>query len=275
MMRGPRESAIAVRLPSGEIEVTRQEISAWASRPLFRLPLIRGFVALLQSLIIGTKALTFSANKATGEEEEELGAGAMALTMIIALGLGVALFVGLPTWAAHLARSRVPGTVWQNLLEGGIRLVIFLIYIAAISRLSDIQRVFQYHGAEHKSIYTYEAGLPLTVENARSFSTLHPRCGTSFLLIVVVVSIVVFAFLGLNPLWWRILSRILLMPVVAGIAYEILKFSARHLDSPGLRWMVAPGMLLQRLTTREPDDEQLEVAIAALRAIVESGQELT
>lgn len=275
MMRGPRESAIAVRLPNGEVEVTRQEISAWASHPLFKLPLIRGFIALLQSLIVGIKALTFSANKAAGEEEEELSAGAMAATMVVALGLGLLLFVGLPTWVAHLARSRVQGTVWQNLLEGGIRLLVFLIYIAVISRLPDIQRVFQYHGAEHKAIYTYESGKSLTVENARPFSTLHPRCGTSFLLIVVVVSIVVFAFLGLNPLWWRALSRILLMPVVAGVAYEVLKFSARNLESPWLHWMVVPGMALQRLTTREPDDEQLEVALAALREIVESGQELT
>jgi uncharacterized protein YqhQ len=198
----------------------------------------------------------------------------MALTVVLAFGFGAVLFVGLPTGSAHLLRNLVSGTVLQNLLEGGIRLVVFFIYILLISRMKDIQRVFQYHGAEHKAIYTHEAGLELTVANARTFSTLHPRCGTSFLLIVVVVSIFVFAFLGLNPLWWRILSRIILMPLVAGVAYEVLKFSSRHIDSPWWRWLIAPGLFLQKLTTREPDDEQLEVALAALQGVLESGQEL-
>ena len=165
--------------------------------------------------------------------------------------------------------------MWQNLLEGAIRLVVFLLYILLISRLKDVQRVFQYHGAEHKAVFTYEARKELTVENARSFPRLHPRCGTSFLLIVVVVSIFVFAFVGLHPLWWRLLSRILLMPFVAGIAYEILKFSARHLESPWFHWLIVPGLLLQKLTTREPDDAQLEVALAALKGVLDSGQELT
>lgn len=277
MMRGPRETAIAVRLPNGEIEVTRQEIKPWSNHPFWKLPIIRGFAALVDSLVIGTKALMFSANRAAGEEEdgEEFTFWEMALTVVIALGFGLVLFVGLPTGSAHLLRNLLPGTVLQNLLEGGIRLIIFFIYILLISRMKDIQRVFQYHGAEHKAIYTYEAGLELTVENARRFSTLHPRCGTSFLLIVVVVSIFVFAFLGLNPLWWRILSRILLMPLVAGVAYEVLKFSARHLEAKGWRWLIAPGLFLQKLTTREPADEQLEVAFAALRGVLDSGQELT
>lgn len=280
MMRGPRESAIAVRLPNGEIEVTRMTIRSWASKPLMKLPILRGFIALLDSLIVGTRALTFSANRSLGEEEgedgeEELSFWELALTMVIAFGLGLLLFVGVPTGTAHLLRGTVQGVVWQNLLEGFIRLIVFFIYILGISRLKDIQRVFQYHGAEHKAIFTHEAGEDLTVENARKFSRLHPRCGTSFLLIVVVVSIFVFAFLGLHPFWWRILSRILLMPIVAGLAYEILKFSSRHLESPWLHWLVVPGLLLQKLTTREPDDSQLEVALAALKDVLESGQELT
>lgn len=276
MMRGPRESAIAVRLPDGQIEVTCQPMNSWSSRPFLKWPLVRGFVALIDSLIVGTKALTFSANRAVGEEEgEELSSGEMFLTVAVALGLGLLLFVGLPTGVAHLLQGMVRGAVWQNLLEGAIRLAVFLIYILAISRLKDIQRIFQYHGAEHKAIYTHEAGEELTVENARKFSTLHPRCGTSFLLIVVIISIFVFAFLGLDPLWWRLLSRVLLMPLVAGVAYEVLKFTARHLDSPAMRWLIAPGLWLQRLTTREPDDSQLEVALAALRKVLESGQELT
>lgn len=283
MMRGPRESAIAVRLPDGEIEVTRLEINAWARKPIFKLPLLRGFVALVDSLIVGTRALTFSANRSMGEgadgeeegDETELGFWELALTMGLAFGMGLLLFVGLPTGMAHLLRGKVTGVVWQNFLEGAIRLVVFFLYILVISRLKDIQRVFQYHGAEHKAIFTYEAGEELTVENARRFSRLHPRCGTSFLLIVVVVSILVFAFVGLHPLWWRFLSRMLLMPLVAGIAYEILKFSSRHLESPWLRWLIVPGLLLQKLTTREPDDAQLEVALAALKDVLDSGQELT
>ncbi|WP_088188709.1 DUF1385 domain-containing protein [Desulfosporosinus sp. FKA] len=279
MMRGPRESAIAVRLPNGEIEVTCIEIHSWAKKSIFKLPLIRGFVALIDSLVVGTRALTFSANRSLGEEDgkesEELGFWELALTIGLAFGLGLLFFVGLPTGVAHLFQSKVTGTLWQNLLEGAIRLAIFFIYIVIISRLKDVQRVFQYHGAEHKAIFTYEAGKDLTVENARSFSRLHPRCGTSFLLIVVVVSIFVFAFVGLHPLWWRIVSRVLLMPLVAGLAYEILKFSARHLESPQFRWLIVPGLLLQKLTTREPDDSQLEVALAALKGVLDSGQELT
>jgi uncharacterized protein YqhQ len=173
-----------------------------------------------------------------------------------------------------MLRHEISGTVLQNLLEGLIRLAVLIIYILLISRLKDIQRVFQYHGAEHKTIFLYEAGEDLTVENARKYSTLHPRCGTSFLLIVVIVSIIVFAFLGLEPLWWRIVSRVALMPVVAGIAYEILKFTGRHTKSFCVRILILPGILLQKITTREPDDDQLEVAIAALKSIVETGQAL-
>jgi uncharacterized protein YqhQ len=279
MMRGPRESAIAVRLPNGEIEVTCVKIHPWSTKTVLKLPIIRGFVALIDSLVVGTRALTFSANRSMGEEEgeesEELGFWELALTIGLAFGLGLLLFVGLPTGMAHLFQGKVKGALWQNLLEGVIRLAVFFIYIIVISRLKDIQRVFQYHGAEHKAIFTYEAGKELTVENARPFPRLHPRCGTSFLLIVVVVSIFVFAFVGLHPLWWRILSRMLLMPLVAGLAYEILKFSARHLESPWFRWLIVPGLLLQKLTTREPDDAQLEVALAALKGVLDSGQELT
>jgi len=227
-------------------------------------------------LVLGTKALLFSANRAIGEEEgEELGFWEMALTIIIALGAGLVLFVGIPTGAAHLLQGKVSGVVWQNILEGAIRLIVFLAYVALISLMKDIQRVYQYHGAEHKAIYTYEAGEELTVENARKFSPLHPRCGTSFLLFVVVISIFVFAFLSLEPFWWRILSRILLMPLVAGIAFEVLKFTARHMQSRWFSWLTVPGLLLQRMTTREPDDDQIEVALAALNGVLESGQELT
>jgi len=276
MMRGPKTIAMAIRLPNGEIEVTNKDINPWSQKPILRLPIIRGFVALLESLVLGTKALMFSANRAVGEENsEKISFWEMALTVVVALAAGMLLFVGVPTASAHFLDHFIQGAVWQNLLEGIFRLLILFIYILLISRLSDIQRVFQYHGAEHKAIFTHESGEELSVANARKHSRMHPRCGTSFLLIVVVISIVVFAFLGLEPLWWRILSRILLMPLVAGIAYELLKFSGRHADSLFVKWIVAPGLLLQKLTTREPDDSQLEVALAALNGIVATGQELT
>ncbi|NLI91100.1 MAG: DUF1385 domain-containing protein [Peptococcaceae bacterium] len=276
MMRGPRAIAMAIRLPNGEIEVTKEDIRQWSQKPILKLPIIRGFVALIESLILGSKALMFSANRAVGEEEgEELSFWEMAITIIVALGAGVLLFVGLPTATAHLFKFLFPGSILQNILEGLIRLLILFLYIILISRLKDIQRVFEYHGAEHKAIFAHESGEELSVENARKYSRMHPRCGTSFLLIVVVVSIFVFAFLGLEPLWWRILSRILLMPLVAGISYEMLKISGRHANSIFCRWLVVPGLLLQKLTTREPDDSQIEVAIAALNGIISTGQELS
>lgn len=276
MMRGPRAIAMAIRLPNGEIEVTNRTINPWSQKPFLKLPIIRGFVALFESLILGIKALMFSANRAIGEEEgEEISFWEMAATIAVAFGAGILLFVGLPTASAHFLDNYFPGTILQNLLEGFIRLVILFLYIILISRLSDIQRVFQYHGAEHKAIFAYESGAELKVENTRDYPRLHPRCGTSFLLIVVIVSIFVFAFLGLEPLWWRILSRILLMPLVAGISYEVLKISGRNAGSIFCKWLVVPGLLLQKLTTREPDDSQIEVAIAALNGIIGTGQELT
>jgi uncharacterized protein YqhQ len=276
MMRGPRAIAMAVRLPNGEIEVTTQDIHPWSQKPVLKLPIIRGFVALLESLVLGTKALMFSADRAVGEEEgEELGFWAMALTIIIAFAAGLLLFVGIPTASAHLLTDIFPGTVLQNIVEGMIRLIVLFLYIFLISRLKDIQRVFQYHGAEHKAIFAHEAGVELNTENTRKFSRLHPRCGTSFLLIVVIVSIFVFAFLGVDPLWWRIVSRVILMPLVAGISYELLKLSGIFTKSMFLKWIIVPGLLLQKLTTREPDDPQLEVAIAALNGVLATGQELS
>ncbi len=274
MMRAPLEIAIAVRQPDGRITVERRSIHPWSTYPVLKLPIVRGFVALIDSLVIGIKALTFSANQAAEGEGEEIKPLDMFLTVVIALGLGLLLFVALPTGAAHLVQFIVPGAVMQNILEGIIRIAVFLLYIGGISRIKDIQRVFQYHGAEHKTIWAYEDGLDLSVENARKFKTLHPRCGTSFLLIVMAISILVFAFLPLNPIWLRILSRFLAMPLVAGLAYELLKLSGRYHQSVWLRWAIAPGLWLQKLTTREPDDSQLEVAIAALKAVVDNGQEL-
>ena len=269
MMRGPGYLATAVRRPDGGIELKKEPFSSINERyPLLKLPFVRGTVALLESLVYGLQALSFSA-QAAGEEEEQLSTKELVLTMLVSFVLAIGLFVVLPTFAAKYIHEAVTDPVWLNLLEGALRLILFFGYVAAISSMKDIQRVFQYHGAEHKTIYAYEAGEELTVENVRRHSTLHPRCGTNFLLIVMVVSILLFAFLGWPDLWLRITSRIVLLPVVAGIAYEIIRYAGRHVGEQALvSAFVLPGMWLQKLTTRQPDDSQIEVAIAALQAVL-------
>ena len=269
MMRGPGYLATAVRRPDGGIELKKEPFFSINERyPLLKLPFVRGTVALLESLVYGLQALSFSA-QAAGEEEEQLSTKELVLTMLVSFVLAIGLFVVLPTFAAKYIHEAVTDPVWLNLLEGALRLILFFGYVAAISSMKDIQRVFQYHGAEHKTIYAYEAGEELTVENVRKHSTLHPRCGTNFLLIVMVVSILLFAFLGWPDLWLRITSRIVLLPVVAGIAYEIIRYAGRHVGEQALvSAIVLPGMWLQKLTTRQPDDSQIEVAIAALQAVL-------
>ncbi|MDA8066161.1 MAG: DUF1385 domain-containing protein [Thermaerobacter sp.] len=263
MMRGPRVVAVAVRRPDNDIAVRREAFRSWGqAHPWLRWPLLRGVAALGEALILGVRALFFSANEAVGQEEE-LGRGAVALTLVVSLAAGVGIFVLLPTWASGLLRPMLPSGVALNLVEGTLRLGILLGYLAGVSRLPDIRRVFEYHGAEHKVIHAVEAGEPLTVERVRRFSIHHPRCGTSFLLLVAVVTVFLFAFFGWPPLWERLAIRVLLLPVVAGVAFELLKLSAAS-SLPVLRQLAAPGMWLQRWTTREPDDAQLEVAIRAL-----------
>lgn len=267
MMRGRRNVAIAVRKPDNQIIIEELPVTSITQKlPFLKWPFIRGTVILFESLVIGIKALAFSANQAVEEEEEELSSWEMALTIGVALILGILLFVVAPTTIARLLYGF--STVFVNICEGLFRIGIFLIYVVAISRMKDIQRVFQYHGAEHKVINTFEAGEDLTVENARKFSPLHPRCGTSFLLIVMVIMILIFGFLGKPSLLVRIVSRIVLLPVVAGVSYEILKLSGKYCHTLIMRIIIAPGMWLQKLTTREADDSQLEVAIQALRAVL-------
>lgn len=266
MMRGPETVATAVREPSGEIGVKTEAVSSITKRyPILKKPMIRGVVALAESLILGLRSLSYSAQKA-GEEGEELSNREIVLTMAFSLILAIVLFVIIPTAAAKYIHSAITDPMWLNLAEGGLRMAIFLLYVFGISRLKDIQRVFEYHGAEHKTIHAYESGVPLTVENVQSYSTLHPRCGTAFLLIVMVVSIIMFAFLGWPDLWLRIVSRIILLPVVAGISYEIIRFAGRS-QSQIVQIAILPGLWLQKITTRQPDDEQVEVAIRALEAV--------
>lgn len=281
MMRAPRSVAIAVRRPNGEIVVRRELVAPLSERyPVVKFPIIRGAVALFQSLVIGIKALNFSANEAMVDEQEEgakddqeLSSWAMAGTMAVAFAFGIGLFFVLPLYATKLLTQYAligDTNVIFNLVDGVIRVIVFLLYIWSISRMKDIKRVFQYHGAEHKSIFAHEAGETLTVENVRRYSRLHPRCGTSFLLIVMLVSIAVFSLIPkLWPFYLKAGSRVVLLPLIAGISYEFLKWGAKHEANPLVRLLIAPGLGLQRLTTGEPDDAQLEVAIRSLNEALE------
>ena len=225
MMRGPKEVAVAVRKADGSIDVDVNPVNSIADRyPILKKPLLRGVVALVESLVMGMKALSYSA-QVSGDEEEQMDSREMAMTIAVSVVLSVVLFIAIPTWSMRFLQQWTSNSLTLNLAEGFLRMGIFLLYIAAISSMKDIQRVFQYHGAEHKTIFTYEAGLPLTVENVRKFPRLHPRCGTNFLMIVMLIAIFIFAFLGWPSLWERILSRIVLMPVVAGISYEIIRYA--------------------------------------------------
>ena len=267
MMRGPELVATAVRNPQGRIELEVKPVNSIADRyPIFKKPMLRGCVSLFESLVMGIRSLGYSAQMA-GEEDEQLTDRELAGTMIFAFALAAVLFIAIPTGAAKLFHVITEDPVFLNLMEGFLRLFIFMAYIFASSRMKDIQRVFQYHGAEHKTIACFEAGEALTVENVARHTRLHKRCGTSFLLIVMLVSIFVFAFLGWPDLAERIASRIVLLPVVAGISYEIIRFSANS-DNCLLGWAVKPGLWLQKLTTREPEPEMIEVAIESAKAVL-------
>lgn len=268
MMRGKTHVAVAVRQPDGEISVDVRPVNSISDRyPILKKPFLRGVVSLVESLVMGMKALAYSA-QVSGDEDEKLDSKEMALTIAVSAGLAILLFIVIPTWSMRFLTGITQDHMALNLAEGVLRMAIFLAYIAAISSMNDIQRVFQYHGAEHKTIYTYEAGLPLKVENVRPFSTLHPRCGTNFLMIVMLISMFIFTFLGWPSLWERIASRIILMPVIAGVSYELIRYAGVHTDNPLVRIAITPGLLLQKLTTRQPDDSQIEVAIASLKAVV-------
>jgi uncharacterized protein YqhQ len=273
MMRGISTWAVAVRKPAGDIEVKSFPLVSWLKRHrLLRLPVIRGMVALVESLRIGFSALNISANAQLppGEDgkEEELGGGAWIGTVIVAIGLAVGLFFLLPVGITSTFKSALPNSVVFVIVEKAIRITIFLGYLFLISRLKDLRRVFEYHGAEHKTIACYEAGRELTPQNAQRYSRLHPRCGTSFLLIVMIVAFFVFVPLGTPAWYWLFASRIVGIPLVAGLAFEVIKWFGRNRRKRWARALMWPGLQLQRLTTREPDLEQLAVAIAALQAVL-------
>jgi len=274
VMRGPKKWALAVRRPSGEMFITVNPINTLAQRypRLNRFPL-RGILVLVDSLVIGIKSLSLSASvsleEPAGEGEgpgEGLSSWEFAIAILLALVLFLGLFIVAPTVIAKSLDRFLPNTILYNLVEGGLRITIFIAYLAAMSLLPDIRRVFEYHGAEHKVVHAYEAGDPLTPESAEKFSAAHMRCGTTFVLVVLVISVLIFSLFGRPALWLRIVERLAIIPLVAAISYEIIKMAGKHENSLVVRVIMAPGLWLQRLTTRKPDTEQLEVAIDALTA---------
>jgi len=275
MMRGPGNWAVAVRTPSGEIaQVSRSIDSQMARHRALRLPIVRGVMALGESLAIGFRALAISAHYAAQEEGKEgeeavsteLSRGALIFAFAVAIGFAVMLFKVTPGLLTELLP--IKGTGWFVVVEGLIRVSIFVAYLGLISLLPDLRRVFQYHAAEHKAINAYEAGEPLEPEIVQRFSLIHPRCGTAFMLWVMVLAVFVFAFFGRPHWYWLIAERILLLPLIAGLAYELIRFAGKHQGNRLLMTLLAPGMWLQRLTTRQPSLDQLEVSIRALREVL-------
>ncbi len=268
MMRNKSNVAIAVRGSEGDINLKKIDFLSFSEKyPFLKWPLLRGMAAFIEALVLGFRSLSISAEQALEEEEEELKGWELPLTMAIALAAGIGLFILLPTVLMTYLRQGVETPLLLNLGEGVLRLIIFLSYIFLISRWQEVARVFQYHGAEHKAIACYEAGHSLTVDNARPFSTLHRRCGTSFLLIVMVTSILLFSFFGWPELWQRVLIRLSLLPLVAGLSYEGIRLAGLK-DNIFTRFISQPGLWLQHLTTKKPADEQVEVAICALNEVL-------
>ena len=272
MMRGQRRVAVAVRNPDGGIVIHEEPLPEKIYRSWWsKLPFLRGLVLLWDALVLGTKALMWSADVAMGEEEDAQGfSGPVAWgTVAISLIFGIALFFLLPTGVAHLSENYLGLSKHVSaMFEGVFRLLLFIVYLVLIAQSEEIRRVFMYHGAEHKTINAYEAGETMTPENVAKYSTLHTRCGTSFLLFVVLISIILFIPLQFDAWWLRLLSRLILIPVVAGISYEVLRFSTRYQDNPLMKLVITPGLAMQRLTTRQPTLEMLEVAIASLEPVL-------
>ena len=279
MIRGVRHYSLAVRRPDGDIFCTTEPVSSRFSGSMRRIPFLRGVLILAETLWLGMKSLQRSAVIAAEESTGERQSGdgdvvsnvTMGLTMLIALALGIGIFLVLPLLAVRLIEPFIGSLLVSNLIEGVIRLVILVAYVAGISLMRDIRRVYAYHGAEHMAVHTYEAGQALTVDNVRQHPTPHPRCGTAFLITVAIVSVVAFAILDAvlySGLGWRVLSRIVPIPVVAAVSYEIIRFAGAHRGAWFGKVLSAPGLWLQQITTRQPDADQIEVAIAAMEAAV-------
>jgi len=275
MMRGAEHFAVAVRTPKGEIVVHREPLSRYIySGFVARTPFVRGLTLLWDSLVLGVRALMYSADVALSDEPDVSFSGPLAWgTLAGSLAIGIGLFFLLPVVLVRLVDHYLASSLVSNLAEGLVRLAIFVGYLALVGKMSDVQRVFAYHGAEHKAVNALEAGAELVPDEVERFSTAHPRCGTAFMLLVLILFIVLASLLGRPALWVRILSRLILIPVVAGVAYEAMKFGANHRTWPLVRLLIAPGLWLQRLTTREPDRSMLEVSVAALKAVLEAEAE--
>jgi len=274
MIRGRRFYSVAARRPDGQLTSTVQPLNTLYTGRIRRMPILRGTIVLAETLVLGIKALMYSGNVAIEKEGEKIGGPGMALTLAFSLTLAIGIFFVAPLFAVNIFDRTVftgesaLASILSNIVEGLIRLGLFLGYIWLIGLMPDVRRVFAYHGAEHMTVKAHEEGLPLETSYIRRFSTAHPRCGTAFLLTVMVVAIIVFAFLGRPSLEWRILSRIVMLPLIAGIAYEVIRFSGLHDKNPLVQLITAPNLLLQKLTTREPDDSQIEVAVHAMQTVL-------
>ncbi len=270
MMRGQKTMVTAVRRPDGGLATDMQPLSAIYTGRMRQTPFLRGIVVLIEALVLGMKSLLYSANISLEEEGEKITGWLVWVMLAISLAVAVLLFFLLPLFLTRL--FNISSSLLFNLVDGLIRVAVFLAYLRVMTLVPDIRRVFAYHGAEHKAVNAYEAGVPLEVEAVKAYSTAHTRCGTSFLFVVMSLSIIVFALVGLHSLWLMVLSRIVFIPVISALGYEIIYFGARHSDNGLVRAVMAPGLWLQALTTREPDDSQLEVALAALKAVVAADQ---
>ena len=279
MMRGAKTIATVVRRPDGKLDKDVHPLHPIYTGRWRKLPFTRGVIAMLEAMILGTQSLIFSTNVALEDTEEpkagetkkestKLGGVTLWLVMLVSLAFAVGLFSLVPLFLTKWLMPGMQGSLGFNLAEGVIRLAIFLAYLWGVGFMPDVRRVFSYHGAEHKTIHAYEAGVELTPESVQKYTTAHARCGTAFLLAVLIIAIFIFSLVGKQTLWLLIVSRILLLPVIAAIAYEVTQYGARHMDNIFIKWLVAPGLWLQSLTTKQPDDKMVEVAIAALKEVL-------
>jgi len=272
MMRGQKTMVTVVRRPSGGLAVDTRQLPTIYTGWMRKAPLIRGVIVLIEAMVLGIKTLLYSANVSLEEEEEDISGGKVWIMVATALAVAVALFFLAPLFLTRLINPYISSSLVFHLIEGVIRLVIFILYLGLMSLLPDIRRVFAYHGAEHKAVHAYEDGVPLELSEVRKYDTAHVRCGTSFLFVVLIIAIIVFALIGRPSLWLMVLLRIILIPAIAAISYEVIYFSGRHTKNYLVRAITLPGLWLQSLTTREPDDSQLEVALAALQRVIEVDQ---
>ena len=272
MIRGRKAVVTAVRRPGGDITVDSRPIPTISSGRLRRIPLTRGVVVLIEAMVLGIKSLLYSANIAMEEEEEEIPTKAIWGMLAAAAVLVIILFFITPLFLTRLVDDFIPNSLVFHIIEGVVRLAIFIAYLKIMSMLSDIKRVFAYHGAEHKTVNAHEAGVPMEVESIKVHSKAHVRCGTSFLFLVLIIAIIVFAFIGRDILWLMIVSRVVLIPVIMALGYEVIYFGSKHTNNWFMKIVLAPGLFMQSLTTREPDDSQIEVAIAAMNKAVEIDQ---